>query len=771
MSKKKSPFYNTILNNFKDFSSLEATKKKCIERKLHASFKTIKRKNGPFFSSNQLKRNIYLRFFFTAARLRRNFLPDYLLKTSEKSQKERWQYGEKESALISKRFSLLLKRRLPDFHKQWNFPMKDETQAFIEFPTLWDVRKAVLYYPTAFFFLTKSIRISELKLEDFNLDTQFKPIKAKQKIVLLEAYTVSKLIFLLKDIDIIKVYYKNYLKVWTSASPTSLNFSILALKSAFFGTEIFFNTFKNDLRFALKYAEEEAKKKSTTINCIWFGYAHEYTRPFFLTLNPELDLANKLFKVGLNYSNLPLEIVAYLTADSYIAVGYKEDFFDILEQFFHLNYIRMRDMDNVQVFIKNKKKMLNDWVIQYGVSKEFILYCLEQYLRGKDPAVFQPLKDLLYIEQTREIKGPLISDTLVGFKYDLFDIIFSFFYRQSTLFDVLNFGNIDLNYESQKKNNALYTRGLPLNSSLDFFAILDSHVNLTNTLDSRPDDLYKLAQIGYPLEDRQPFWNFDTLMHIVEKQIQKAFFDALLEIFPSLRCEAPPGQTDPFYTLSYLSRENRYFFLPVDKVTKDLDNIFTLLHEKVTNKTCYRLTFSTIDLTKEKMLFETSISLIKKNILDTLHRILKKQKIQYENTNIDFSLFTKILLNDIPKIQLFEINASNNFEIFTTTFFEINFDFHSNKRYYLSYLEIQYVLEKMYPMANLDEILLMRLEITSILKNFGFSVARRRIRICTLPREFSNKLISSGQYKPDHSTILGYVFYGIRLHTSPFEGL
>ena len=629
-----------------------------------------------------------------------------------------------------------------------------------------------LFYITQqlFFFLTKTIKISNLKLEDFNLDTQFKPIEVKQKIFLLETYTVSKLIFLLENIDIIKVYYKNYLKVWTSTSPTSLNFSILALKSTFFGTEIFFNTFENDLRFALQYAEQEAKKKSTTINSIWFGYAHVHTRPFFLTLNPMLDLANKLLKVGLNYSNLPLEIVAYLTADAYIAIGYKEDFFDLLEQFFHLNYIRLRDMDNVQVFIKNKENMLNGWAIQYGVSKEFILYCLEQYLRGKDPAVFQPLKDLLYIEQTREIKGPLISNILVGFKYDLFDIIFSFFYRQSTLFDVLNFGNIDLDYESQKKSNALYIRGLPLTSSLDFLAIIDSCFNLTDTVVSKPDDLYKLAQIGYPLEDRQPFWNFDTLMHIVEKQIQQAFFDALLEIFPRLRCEAPPGQKDPFYTLFYLSRENKYFFLPVDKVTKDLNQIFTLLHEKVTNKTGYRLTFTTISLTKE-MLFETSIAKTKKNILDTLHQILKKEIIKYENTNIDFQLFRKIFLNDIPKISFFEKNTSNNSDIFKTTFFEINFDFYSEKRYYLSYLEIQYILEKMYPIANLDEILIMRSQIIDILKNFGFSVARRRIPISNLPREFFIKLINTGQYKPDNSTIFSYVFYGIRLYTSPFERL
>ena len=167
MTTKKLYFYNKknkILKDLNQYSTLPLLssfmsikkKQKFIEGKLHACFKTLKRINCPLLYSNQLKRNTHLRFFVTTARLHRNFLPDYFLKTSEKSQKLRWQHGEQEIALISKRFSLFLKWRLPDFYKQWNFPMKDEVQGFIEFPTLYDVRKAVLYYPTTFFFFNKN---------------------------------------------------------------------------------------------------------------------------------------------------------------------------------------------------------------------------------------------------------------------------------------------------------------------------------------------------------------------------------------------------------------------------------------------------------------------------------------------------------------------------------------------------------------------------------------------------------------------------------------
>jgi hypothetical protein len=160
-------------------------------------------------------------------------------------------------------------------------------------------------------------------------------------------------------------------------------------------------------------------------------------------------------------------------------------------------------------------------------------------------------------------------------------------------------------------------------------------------------------------------------------------------------------------------------------------------------------------------------------IINTLYKILSGEPLKDEETSLDFELFKKVFLIHIPNFSndvLVKKNQRKNFDLYKTPFFLINYDFSGTRGYSLTDLEIQYILEKMYPLANLEAILTMRSEIECILINLGFPFKAHLVRISDLlPTEYATKLISSGQYRPVRNTIVSYVFPGIRLRTSEFK--
>lgn len=139
----------------------------------------------------------------------------------------------------------------------------------------------------------------------------------------------------------------------------------------------------------------------------------------------------------------------------------------------------------------------------------------------------------------------------------------------------------------------------------------------------------------------------------------------------------------------------------------------------------------------------------------------------------DFYLLINVFVGDIPPVSLFKTNPDNIFnEVFETTFFEISLnavsDISNKSNYWFSYLEIQFLLEKIYPSANINQILSMRSEIVDFLKDLGFSITRRRISISTLPSKFHTSLTTTGQYTMNNNNILSYGFCGIRSRYSIF---
>jgi hypothetical protein len=173
----------------------------------------------------------------------------------------------------------------------------------------------------------------------------------------------------------------------------------------------------------------------------------------------------------------------------------------------------------------------------------------------------------------------------------------------------------------------------------------------------------------------------------------------------------------------------------------------------------------------------------KKNISRNLRMILnppllakdrkRLKKILKRIETFDFYLLITVFVGDIPPVSLVKTNPDNTFkDVFETAYFEISInaasDISNKSNYWFSYLEIEFLLKKIYPSADINEIHSMRSELTEFLKDLGFSITRRRIPISTLPREFSTRLIDTGQRTKNQSDILSYGFCGIRSRYSIF---
>lgn len=173
---------------------------------------------------------------------------------------------------------------------------------------------------------------------------------------------------------------------------------------------------------------------------------------------------------------------------------------------------------------------------------------------------------------------------------------------------------------------------------------------------------------------------------------------------------------------------------------------------------------------KKKVLLATLKETIDTLYTKTLKKKTLKKKTLEKKISFDFSLFLMTFLGDIPPIAALKEEIEVSRYTLQTIFFDIDLKFFRNEdqektNYFFSHLELQYILEEVYPNEDLNKILEMRSQVIDSLKILGFAVTKRQRRVSPLelPEKFYTKLISSGQYTPQNNTLFSYGILGIRL--------
>lgn len=221
---------------------------------------------------------------------------------------------------------------------------------------------------------------------------------------------------------------------------------------------------------------------------------------------------------------------------------------------------------------------------------------------------------------------------------------------------------------------------------------------------------------------------------------------------------------------------------------KDVDNL-ELLRVRFPPLTFLNYTSTTLCSLKLKKNY------IVNRLINILNNIQEKKNLKSIKF-LEFHRFLMVFIGNIPPVSLLEKNADINLNLYKTPFFEINinlvtghkkkqrlykkasnpdtssnnklYDIDTNTPYFFSHLEIEIILEKIYPTANENEIFQMRSHFTSKLKTLGFLLDRRRFSVKNLPSEFRSKLIHNGRYTVQNGDIISYGFLGIRLLNKVF---
>lgn len=634
-----------------------------------------------------------------------------------------------------------------DFLKDW---WEKEESKLAEYPTLRDIRQFIFLNPTVFILLTKSLFLEKLNCRDFFIDENFTKLQNKQEdfLCLIEFLDLQKLTYLFNNLNIINKYFKRYLLAYTENGFSSVDLNIIAATSAYASIDLFLDDLKKNLKDLINRLEQ---KKDFQQKSLFHLSLHIKSNPLFLIH------VSKTF----SYINLPIELVSYLTFDKYIAIEYVEDTFDLLYQFIKLNKFQfdVTISGNTEFFFKKKKKILGEWSKNYNVSEDFIIFCLENYLKGKDINTFQPLKELIDVEINfkkkifPETRFPLFYDVLLYLKLDFFAFIQSFFYRDCQLVKLLNHNNIsflDYNAYTDKTTtqNSFAPFGLLDYAEVDdmhsFFCYFSNEEN-TNVVEkkalSQKSNLY-LKRLGFPQLIEQEFRNFNNIMFIIKKQLQSAFFESLIEIFPTLLKDVEKR----CYNLFYLRRSSKIFFLPKPIIENNLNIVFSQLSGKIKKKTGYSLTFHEYSLINKKKALEefiiTEINASNTNFLSNNQR---------EN---DIDLFVE----KFTEIDNSFISKKNKY---IETFSTINGDVND---LFLPYRLIDLLIKKLYPNFELGNIIQTRRLIVKNFKKKNFLTDRRRY---TLPLHLVNDLKNTFQVsfdRKDTTKLTGLV--GIRLKSS-----
>jgi hypothetical protein len=446
----------------------------------------------------------------------------------------------------------------------------------------------------------------------------------------------------------------------------------------------------------------------------------------FLNLNENSSITFDQF----SYCDLPLDLVSFLTANLYNTIGYKEDLLDLFYQFLKINKIfntlpyteiRTVQLKALKRLVENKSNLLRQWVEDYNIPEDFIIFCFEHILKGKSED-FEPLNILYKIEKEKQnIRHPSISTMFISLKYEIYGFLHSFYFRDCDLVNILhyeNLKNVDSDLSSKKIAPFGLLNPIEIKDNLELFKqALKEDVDLHNKYNKTGYiHAYSLLPIlkktGFPNFERSYLVCFSNFLMLIQKQIQKEIFKQLLEIFPQIS-ELVNGKEN-YYKFFYSNRNSNIFFIENYIFTApkcDIEDIFLHLHEKIKKATGYELNFYEVDLVAQKTKFEESI------------RILKNKP----DYNADIENFI---------IQFTEISKKNLF---------LNFydDFNENNVFGLSYLEIDLVIEFYFPHLLYQEDLVKttREKIVEIFKSRGFSIKRKRlvVKIDSTNKELNNK--------------------------------
>lgn len=675
------------------------------------------------------------------------------------------------------------------FRAYWR--AKDK-ESLTEFPQIFHIRETIEQYPTDFLRITKFQFLNEIKFENFLISfkkIELLPFNLDKNLFFLEQkIDLSKILFLKDNLHLIRSYYEDSYNVFFK-DLKFINFSSLRIKNSFAGTFVFFQSFETTL---LVFTNNVTSQAQNSIICSNVKY--EYTNTLFLTplysghSNKEIceaasskQIFPNLLKI-FNYGELPYELVSFLTADLYISIGYMEDIFDILYQFFSFSKLLNPPVERPSVklkffkkFVENKKKFLSNWEKSYNIERELIIFICEQYLRGKHVFCTSLLKQLpnpiIDLEEEKEFIS--IYNALLYLQYELLPFIFSFGYRQCKFIALLNNKNVGL-------KNAL----VPFTTDktfvqyglLDLAALQDAHATLVEVLKKNnvlekflkeglniePEEephkklFNDLDQAGFPCFENKEGWNFNNVVLLIEKQLQIAIFQSLLELLPQLKLQKLNLKNH--YNLFFLHRDHQKFFIPKQVLTfddSDLQHFLLKLANKVYEKTGYKLTFKKFNLLQEKEDFKKKI----------LSKALNNNNNQPSNTSFIKNTDTKAFIHQFT--EGISLNKKNLFIEFDTSVAKLE-----TSTFFLSFLEIDLCIHYYFPLLTIHEIQKIRYDITQIFYKNNFKTTRVYDSKSIKTNELKSYLENKGfvTFVKDNSfTINIRGIQGVRLNNNIFD--
>jgi hypothetical protein len=631
----------------------------------------------------------------------------------------------------------------------------------VEYPSMSDTREIIEQYPTECLRVTKYLFLTDIMMDDYCIRLN--------KITLLPFNIDKNLFWLEQTIDIIRLanlfehfeLVVNYYKTSYNApfkDLKSINFSTLRIKNRFAGNPFFLKLLNNCLFTMLQNVALTIKTRLLNNN-IKYGLSNPmFLSPIYSENSSKSiceaaavkqipdNLPNSNINMIFNYGELPYEIVAYLTSNIYISIEYKQDMFDILYQFFFFSKLLNPPVERPSVnltffkkFVNNKDKFLTNWCKRYNIEPAFGIFVCEQYLRGHDMISLIALSDLK--EEDLVAKTPFrgeawdymsITDVLVNFKSELLSFIFSFYYRQCYFTAFLNnttagakeeftpfltdktnvpYGLLDLT-EVRDAQAALY----------DFLAkkgLLDKFLS-EKSINYEPTALFDdLEAAGFPSFIWKRGWNFNNVFLLIEKLIQKAFFDSLIEIFPHIKLNTIKTSekyaslsAENQYATFFLHRDNKKFFIPkavLNLSEVELQKVLLELANKVEQKTGYKLTFQTVDLVKDSEHLE---KILKSSNTSAVFNSASHQEI---DNNITF------FINEFTKNISF-----NSEERHKNAFLEFDEQLWNSEtsQFFLSWLEIDLCIHSYFPTLSLNQIQAIRFKIMEIFQKNKFRSTR-----------------------------------------------
>ena len=631
----------------------------------------------------------------------------------------------------------------------------------VEFPSMSETRDIIEQYPTECLRVTKYLFLSDVMMEEYRItlkEITNLPFNVEANLFWLEqTIDIIRLAYLFENFHLVHDYYtKSYDASFKSFK--SIDFSTLRIKNRFAGNPFYLRLLNNCLFAMLQHISTNIKTRLLNNNIKYSLSSPMFLSPIYSENSTKSiceaaavkqisdNLLTSDIPMVFNYGELPYEIVSYLTSDIYICIGYTEDSFDIIYQFLFFSKLLNPPVERPSVnltffkkFVNNKEKFSANWSKRYNIEPSLGIFICEEYLRGRDMVALSTLEDLnkqdLYANTN--LRGEAwdymsITDVLFNLRFELVPFIFSFYYRQCYFTAFLN-NTAAAEKEkftpfSTDKTNVPY--GL-----LDLTAVRDAQAALYDflnkkgllkkflsekSLDYEPTDLFDdLEATGFPSFIWKRGWNFNNVVLLIEKLIQKAFFDSLIELFPQIKLntiktskEYASLSAENQYATFFLHRDNKKFFIPKQVLNLsdvELQKFLLELANKVEQKTGYKLTFQTFDLAKDSELLK---KIFKHSNTPAVDNSAFHQEI---DNNITF------FINEFTKGLAFSSKEKDK-----NTFLEFDEQLPNCEAslFFISWLEIDLCIHSYFPTLSLDQIQAIRFKIMEIFQKNNFSSAR-----------------------------------------------